>query len=102
MNIPEDERAFYDAARQENLDADRPPAPQMSDDQRRYLQVVSHQAAHTLEHAPDLLAHLDRMSHTVIPAGASNAAEVALFRAGIAHATFTIRNAAQWPGENDG
>ena len=102
MNIPHDEQAHYDAARAEALAADEPERPKLSDDQRRYLQLVARQAARTIRDAPDLLHHLERMSHTVLPSAASSAAEVALFRQGIAHAVFTIHNASNWPGDDDG
>ena len=102
MSLPEDERSFYEAAARANAEADQPPAPELSDWQRRYLQLVSHQAAQVVRDAPDLLAHLERMTHNTAPHGAANAGEVALFRQGVAHAVFTIRNAADWPGENDG
>ena len=101
MNIPADEQAHYDAARKAALEADQGARPRLNPEQQRYLQLVSRQATHVLQDAPDLLGYLERLVQGAVPTAASNAAEVALFRQGIAHALATIRNAADWPGESN-
>ena len=105
MSVPEDERQFYDAAAAEQAQADLQddvPKPELSDDQVRYLSLVSLQARQTVDRCPDLLRHLERSARTGTPPGTSvSASEVALWRAGYEDCLATIQTAADWPGPED-
>lgn len=104
MKIPHDERQHYDAAVQANLEADRPPAQaqEIDPEQVRYLKLVSRQALHVLQDAPDLLTHLVRAACVGAPPGTASASEIALWRTGFEDCIATIHTAADWKGGEDG
>ena len=92
----ESERAYYEAAARQNAEADRPPRPEMSADQKARLNTLRLQAQVFMEQCPDLRKWLDDQSMTRLPFGQRvSATEAALYHRGWTDCLRVIRHAAE-------
>ena len=93
MNVPADERRYWDAAREESEARERPPPP--DEERLAHQRLISSQARKVVESCPELVQWIAVRGRQLGPPNAT-ATEYALWRMGVSDVVDWINFAADW------